>query len=81
MRAPIPTHQLPFLKERCMFIFKRVMIVFFTLSLFACAIHANEITLTPSDDIAIANDGAMSYNAGGLNDGSHQWLTVANYKC
>jgi hypothetical protein len=44
-------------------------------------LFAEEVTLNPTDDIAIANDMAMGYNAGGLNDGTNDTLTVANYKC
>jgi hypothetical protein len=44
-------------------------------------LFADEVTLNPTDDIAIANDDAMGYNAGGLNDGTNDTLTVANYKC
>ncbi len=44
-------------------------------------LFAEEVTLNPTDDIAIANDMAMGYNAGGLNDGTNDTLTIANYKC
>ncbi len=44
-------------------------------------VFSEDVTLTPTDDIAIANSNAMTYNAGGLNDGSNDTLSIINYKC
>jgi len=45
------------------------------------ASFAANVVLAPTADIAIANSAAVGFNSGGLNDGTNDTLTIANYKC
>ena len=45
------------------------------------ASYAASVVLAPTADIAIANSLAMGFNAGGLNNGTNDTLTIVNYKC
>ena len=52
------------------------MVIFISLSGFT-----EEVTVIPTDDIAIGDENAMIYNAGDINNGSNDTLTIMNFKC
>ncbi len=54
-----------------------ILLLCFTGSL----VYADVVTLNPTDDIAIANDRAVTESIGAKNDGVSDTLTITNFKC
>lgn len=59
--------------------FLKSLIVFLVFT--AHLVFSEEVTLTPIDDISIANKEAVEYDIPGVNKGSHECLALVNYKC
>jgi hypothetical protein len=60
----------------------KIYIVAFSIFLLVSLLVGEEVILAPTDDICIANEGAMDYDdSSNYNVGNHRLLSIANYRC